>query len=204
MDIEDTIDRLHGLASSIEHAGAKHRKERVQAYRQKEGPKWVYENFKKLAAMRANDVFKNATATIKERIAESIAWRRIRFEYLKEHQKKRLIIDPGSQERPLSQQQRQVVKVLGPSAATQEAPSKAIAPVQHPIQDDRTMYSATEVTKLDFQAQQKQQERAESVASTVLRNGGFPAPPQTTGSSFQCPYCRLQFSAREAQRDRWR
>ncbi|KAM0520622.1 hypothetical protein ACHAPE_003019 [Trichoderma viride] len=36
--IEDTIDRLHGHALQIDHAGAKHRREQIELYRQKEGP----------------------------------------------------------------------------------------------------------------------------------------------------------------------
>ncbi|KAF8867424.1 hypothetical protein BDZ45DRAFT_734690 [Acephala macrosclerotiorum] len=78
--IGDTIDRLHGHARRIERAGAKHRRERVEVYREKEGPKWVYEGFKKLAIWKANEEFKLASDTIKQRIAESFARRRIRFE----------------------------------------------------------------------------------------------------------------------------
>lgn len=47
--IEDTIDRLHGHALQIDRAGAKHRRERIEVYRQKEGPKWAYEAYKELA-----------------------------------------------------------------------------------------------------------------------------------------------------------
>ncbi|KAF6788995.1 Kinesin light chain 5 [Colletotrichum sojae] len=87
--IEDTIDRLHGHALQIDKAGAKHRQERIEIYRQKEGPKIAYDGFKKMATAKAKDQFPNASENFRERIAESFARRRIRFEYLEKHQKKR-------------------------------------------------------------------------------------------------------------------
>ncbi|ROW15179.1 hypothetical protein VPNG_03035 [Cytospora leucostoma] len=64
--------------------------------------------------------------------------------------------------------------------------------------------TATKITKLDVRPQSKQKQPAESVASVALKNPGFPPPPPLDGSSFQCPYCRLEFRASEAQKDRWR
>ncbi|KAH7127825.1 hypothetical protein B0J13DRAFT_627556 [Dactylonectria estremocensis] len=83
--IKDTIDRLHGHERQIENSGAKHRQERVKLYCEKEGPGWAYKGYKDLATRKANDEFKLASVTIKLRIAESFARRRIRFEYLERH-----------------------------------------------------------------------------------------------------------------------
>lgn len=89
--IEDTIDRLHGHALQIDRAGAKHRRERIDFYRQKEGPKWAYEGYKELATRAAKSYFPSASEAFRQRIGESFARRRIRFEYLAEHQKKRAV-----------------------------------------------------------------------------------------------------------------
>ena len=199
--IGDTIDRLHGHARQIERAGTKHRQERVEVYREKEGSKDVYEGFKKLATWKANEEFKLASDTIRQRIAESFARRRIRFEYLKEHQKKRAV-GTGMQE----QNSRPEPQLKGGGLVrTQEAQKRENVPIRWHFKDQHTIYSATENTKLDLHHEpRRQEERAESVASVALRNPGFPPPPKTYGGSFQCPYCRLEFRAREAERDRWR
>lgn len=196
--VEDTIDRLHGHAKQIERAGAKHRRQRVEAYGKKEDPKWRYNAFKQIATRKADDEFKLASDTIKQRIAESFARRRIRFEYLKVHQKKRAV-DTGS--------------VLGGTLApkprleiddglTPLAKEKETAKRDHHL-DQPTIYSATENTKLDLHPEPGQQERVESVASVALRHHEFPPPPNASGGSFQCPYCRLEFRALEAEKNRW-
>lgn len=176
----------------------------MEVYREKEDSKWAYEGFKKLAAWKANEEFKLASDTIRPRIAESFARRRIRFEYLKEHQKKRAV-DTGMQEQDSPPEpQLKGGDGLTPVVRKQEAPKRANVPVRRRLQDQHTIYSATENTKLDLRPEPRRQERAESVASVALRHPGFPPPPKTSGGSFQCPYCRLEFRAREAERDRWR
>ncbi|KAN0082027.1 hypothetical protein V8E54_003325 [Elaphomyces granulatus] len=200
--IGDTIDRLHGHARRVECAGAKRRRERVEVYREKEGPKWAYEGFKKLATWKANEEFKLASDTIRQRFAESFARRRIRFEYLKEHQKKRAV-DTGVQEQNSPPEPQ--LKGGGGSASLvkkQEAQKRANT-VRRRLQDPHTICSATENTKLDRRPEPSWRERAESVASVELRHPGFPPPPKTCGGSFQCPFCRLEFRAREAESDRW-
>jgi hypothetical protein len=202
--IEDTIDRLHGHALQIQRAGAKHRRERIERYRQKEGPKVMFEGLKELATRTAKMRYPSASDAFREIIAESFARRRIRFDYLKEHQKKRAIdrdVQEGQGLPPKPQQGGD-----GPARLTQkqEAPKSPVLPVQRRPRDQRTIYSATENTKLDMRPLPKRQERAESVASIALRHSGFPPPPQFTGASFECPYCRLDFRAREAEKDRWR
>lgn len=188
--IEDTIDRLHGHALQIDRAGAKHRRERIEVYRQKEGPKWAYEAYKELANRAAKSYFPSASETFRQRMGHSFARRRIRFEYLAEHQKKR------AAEVAIHQPQPSPVKV--PSAKGTDKPAHvfntedadADAFSQRLSHDDQhTVYSATVNTKLDMQPRPRLQERAESVVSVALRHPGFPPPPKFYGDSFQCPYC---------------
>ncbi|PON25383.1 hypothetical protein TGAM01_v205677 [Trichoderma gamsii] len=201
--VEDTIDRLHGHALQIDRAGAKHRRERIEVYRQKEAPKWAYEAYKELANRAAKSYFPSASETFRQRIGESFARRRIRFDYLAEHQKKRAVGATVHQPQPSP------VKV--PSAKGTDEPAHvfntkeddADAFSQRVSHDQYTVYSATVNTKLDIQPQPRHQERAESVASVALRHPGFPPPPKLCGDSFQCPYCRLDFRAHEAGKERW-
>ncbi|KAI9147010.1 Ankyrin repeat domain-containing protein [Paramyrothecium foliicola] len=204
--IEDTIDRLHSHALRIESAGAKHRQQRVEHYREKTGPKHVYEGLKELASRTAKMQFPNASEAFRQRLAESFARRRIRFDYLKEHQKKRAVDMAGVLDKvAMPEKQPNVDRddTPPPTAMMQTVPRKLTNPAQRRLHDQHTIYSATENTKLDMGPPKVQQERAESVASVVRRSPGFPPPPRFTGVSFQCPYCRLEFRAREAERNRW-
>lgn len=201
--IEDSIDRLYRHERQIENAGAKHRQERVELYREKEGPSWAFNGYKELATRKANDEFNLASNKIKERIAESFARRRVRFEYLERHQKKRAAVIVAPKPLALAPQ---LAPGEGSNVPTQkpvlpEKPSNI--PMRRVLQDQRTIYSATENTKLVMRPGLKLFERAESVASVALRHTGFPPPPRVTGGVFQCPYCRLEFRAREAEKARW-
>ncbi|KAF1966497.1 ankyrin [Bimuria novae-zelandiae CBS 107.79] len=145
-----------------------------------------------------------AGAQHRQRIAESFARRRIRFEYLIEHQKKRSLevstaadTDLGpvhvthskEDEVPTEKEQR---KPQQPQL--NEVPRPSAVP---------TLLLATVNTKYDFTAQPKKKERAESVQSVALRHPGFPPPPKVTGGRFQCLYCLLEFGAREAEKRPW-
>lgn len=204
--IEETIDRLYGHALLIDYAGDKHRREQIELYRQKEGPKWAYEGYKRLANQAAKTYFPSASEAFRQRIGESFARRRIRFEYLAEHQKKRAFNTATHQPQyspaavPSQSEDPDGVKYVSKSEETTSLSSQRVP------QDQHTIYSATVNTKLEMQPQAKRQQRPESVASVALRHPGFPPPPQACDETdgFQCPYCRLQFSACEARKDRWR
>ncbi|KAF6809397.1 hypothetical protein CPLU01_15508 [Colletotrichum plurivorum] len=88
--IEDTIDRLHGHALQINRAGAGHRRERVKLYPQKPEPGHAYKAYETLARLKAKDQFPKAEDELVSRMV-SFARRRTRFDYLKEHQKKRAV-----------------------------------------------------------------------------------------------------------------
>ncbi|KAJ5710929.1 hypothetical protein N7488_005085 [Penicillium malachiteum] len=198
----DTIDRLHNHAQQIELAGARHRRERVDIYREKDGPKEVYEGFKRLASWRANENFKSASSImIKLRIAESVARRRIRFEYLKEHQRKRrVILNYQTENLPQEPQ----VNPLGTTIAIPEAQREITQATKPQVSVKHgTILSATVNTRLDMKPDMNRPERVESVASVALRHPGFPQPPKVHRGKFQCPYCFLEFPARDALKDRW-
>ncbi|KAH8698203.1 hypothetical protein GQ44DRAFT_85149 [Phaeosphaeriaceae sp. PMI808] len=205
LHVGDTIDRLQEHARQIQRAGAQHRRKRVNFYRDKERPKQVYEGFKRLGIWKVNETFELATEKIKGRTAESFARRRIRFEYLKEHQKKRALQKPS-----LKPHMTRTLDILpdeediqGSPALNKTAPrARNIASAPYP-EDQQTLLSATVNTKFDFRPELKMKERAESVRSVALRNAGFPPPPRTQDGSFLCPYCRLEFSAREVEKTRW-
>ncbi|EJT76976.1 hypothetical protein GGTG_06890 [Gaeumannomyces tritici R3-111a-1] len=95
--IEDTIDRLHGLARRIQDAGAKDRQDRIARYSMKPGPSQVSKLIFDIATemLQRGDLLGRATEVIKERVAESFARRRTKFAYLKSHETKRFIDPPA-------------------------------------------------------------------------------------------------------------
>jgi hypothetical protein len=203
--ISDTLDRLHGQARRIERAGAHHRRKRIEVYRQKERPIQVFQGYKELGFWKAKEQFNSATECFQQRIGESFARRRIRFEYLKEHQKKRAIdmmvvtklastrevtVDTDNDEDLVKEEDKAPIKLPNPSIRNE--------------QDQRTLLSATIATKYDALPGPKQQEKAESVRSIAIRHPGFPPRPQIHDGKFQCPYCLLEFRDREAEKERWR
>ncbi|KAF1850331.1 uncharacterized protein K460DRAFT_272656, partial [Cucurbitaria berberidis CBS 394.84] len=203
--IGDTVDRLQGQTRRIERAGAQHRRKRIEVFREKERSQQMYEGFEKLGLWKANEEFKLASKIMKERIAESFARRRIRFEYLKEHQKKRavdMISSPDNNSVPPPQGcSRDNVETT--VEQKKEGPKKPIVSGATLPQDQRTLFSATVNTKYDLSTEGKKKARAESVRSIALRHPGFPPPPRTQNGRFQCPYCLLEFRDREAEKGRW-
>jgi len=202
--IGDTIDRLQEQANRIERAGAQHRR-RVERYQQQERPKQVYEGYQKFGRWKANEQFTLASETIRERIAESFARRRIRFEYVKEHQKKRAAAEfaqtSTSVDPTLQIDNDDLVALATPGKKVSKKRDTANTP--YPV-DQQTLFSATINTKYDFRLEPTIKERAESVRSVVLQHAGFPPPPHIEDGKFVCPYCLLEFSAREAEKGRWR
>lgn len=203
--VGDTTDRLQGQARRIERAAACHRRERVDLYREKTRPRQVYEGYQKLGAWKANQQFKLASEVIKNRMAESFARRRIRFEYLKEHQKKRsigILSLPNKIPAPLVQNNTTVDLV--PILQTEEGSKMPIKTSAMYSSDQQTLFSATVNTQYNLPPEPKKKERAESVKSIALPQTGFPPPPQIRLGKFQCPYCILEYRDSEAEIGRWR
>ncbi len=217
--VEDTLDRLHGLARQVQNAGARDRRERIDHYRSKPGPGQVYALLRRLASekLQHGAEFQRSSDAIKERIAEAFARRRMRFAYLKAHQARRVVDlpadaspDPAAADPPNQEIDKhgQAGPAPAPAPTPHLAGSGAAAPAQdlavRPA-DKSTLYTRTRNTKLQDTPEMRRNGRTESVASVTLRHRGFPKPPDVTGKAgFECPYCRLAFPAREADMDRWR
>lgn len=205
--VEDTIVRLHGHALQIDRAAAKHRQKRLELYQERDETKFDYEAYKRIGLFRGAKVhFNSASNAIKERMADSLARRRVRFDYLKRHQKKRA---HNQHQRPdLSMVSKPMIVLQErhsetPSTRNHGAPTVPFSPPGQPLKDQQTFYSATVNTKLELGSAIGQQKRAESVISIAQEHPDFPRPPKVAGSSFFCPYCRLNFRASEAEGQHW-
>jgi hypothetical protein len=157
--------------------------------------------YQAIGASRTNQhqQFRAASEIIKSRIAESFARRRIRFDYLKEHQKKRQIdVAPelalGS---TLSGSPVTGRDDSSKSAYVRGETLRQNAPTVKSKTVD-TIYNAT--TSWD----RKKGERAESVITITAEDVEFPNPPKVTDGRFQCPYCLLDFRQPEAEKSRWK
>jgi len=211
--IEDTIERLHMLTRIVQYTGAKHRRERMERYLMGQGPSQGHTLFKAVALQLARHRFGMATDTILERIADSFARRRIRFQYLQETQQRPASSagGPSAGSSPTAHRGGQDNTLCTHESTREAEPNTATttpAPALNSGAEDQEMvYSATENTRLQSLPAQQHQGKAESVASVVLRHSGFPRPPKVArvgDDSFRCPYCCLDFSLREAEPDRWR
>lgn len=207
--VEDTIVRLHGYALQIDMAAAKHRQERLKLYHQKDETKLAYEAYKRIGLFRGAKVhFRAASEAFQERMADSLARRRVRFDYLEKHQRKRAYHSPNQQpglveaSKPVAALQGEYAET--PSIRNQEAAIISSPPSGRLPQDKNTVYSATVNTKLEVGSVVRQQRRAESVISIASEHPDFPPPPKIAGTGFCCPYCRLDFRAFEAKGDRWK
>lgn len=206
--VEDTIVRLHGYALQIDRAAAKHRQERLKLYQQRDETKLDYEAYKRIGLLRGAKVhFRSASEAFQERMADSLARRRVRFDYLEKHQRKRAYKPPNQQpglvvaSKPMAALQGQRSEMS--RTPIQEAAAISPPPSGRPGQEQKTAYSATLNTKLEMGSVGRQQKRAESVISVAQEHPDFPAPPRIMGASFHCPYCRLDFRAAEAKGPHW-
>ncbi|KAK2772879.1 hypothetical protein CKAH01_13783 [Colletotrichum kahawae] len=151
--IEDTIDRLHGHALQIDRAGNKHRQERLAVYMRKENSRAAYDGYMDLAYRKAKIQFHDTTDILHKRMGESFARRRIRFDYLKKHQRKRAKEAIGIEQTVAtrsssSAQQRDSKNPQLQPTDDLEAPLITHATAR-PLNDSQTECSATEHTKLD-------------------------------------------------------
>ena len=156
-----------------------------------------------MGSIKAHQQFPRASEVVTERLAAAFARRRIRFEYLREHQKKRAVQPmphhnvnsaPPSQSSVQRMEERTSLEVMGRSEISGVRGGS----------DQQTSFSQTINTELYLPALHIHKERAESVISTVPNGDGFPHPPQIIEGRFQCPYCCLDFREDEAEEGRWR
>jgi hypothetical protein len=171
----------------------------------------MYDMFEHLARQKVDHNFPKASETLRQRMAESIATRRVRFLYLEKHQNK-LSTLKGPE--PASQNSKGIgldtTNAGHPQLGNQKA--EGLPTFQQP---DATgaqfsqILSNTVTTKYntkEIRPIQKAAERGGSVASVVL-NSALPPIPKLDpgGTSFTCPFCFLVCPASEARGyERWK
>ncbi|CAJ0549768.1 Ff.00g033810.m01.CDS01 [Fusarium sp. VM40] len=203
--IEDTMTGLRQLGLSIRLAGTQHRQERVSRFKKLNGP--MYDMFERLAREKIDHNFNKASETLRKRMAESIATRRVRFMYLEKHQNKLSTL--SSPEPPLQDSKRiaeHTIYSAQPQLGSQNAEGL-------PTFEPRALFSQilsetvpTEYNTKEIRPIQKAPERGGSVASVVL-NSALPPIPKLDpgGASFACPFCFLVCPANEARGyERWK
>jgi hypothetical protein len=208
--VEMTMDQLFGHARRIERAGAEHRRRRVENYRLKNGIDEVFKNFKRIGTAKVDHYppLMNASSDIRDRIAESFARRRIRFEYLRKHQRKREVaID--------NEQKTTRVAVLHHKDGDADVPVDVVdqpkssvtrKTTQSHAHDKHSTLSGTADTVYNIKGldEPMSRDRPESVVSLAFKDPDFPRPPRIADGKFQCPYCLLSFGKEEASIARWR
>ncbi|KLU81030.1 hypothetical protein MAPG_00125 [Magnaporthiopsis poae ATCC 64411] len=199
-----TINSLRQLSLTIRLAGAQHRSERIRRFRAQKTYSQVFDVFRMCALQRARHLFPLAPEFLVDRIAESIASRRIRFLYLERHQMKISTLNqPAPTLLPIRQQQESSEKHAAEFAGQSE-PQRTDMDLAHSSVQPSIILSSTEITKLEPKglraAAQFKAERAESVSSIQVSHGEFPKMPNLDpgGLSFTCPYCLLVCPVREA------
>jgi hypothetical protein len=203
--VGDYVDRLSAHAHRIHRAGAEHRRHRIEKFLLKPGTQELYQSYIDVARSRANEVFEPASDTIKARVAESLARRRLRFEYLRLHQRKRAIgtLPPKDATQTIAtiRESDTDLQVVKNAAGSTSLPTD---PAALPL-DQKTLLSMTVDTRLqELPFQQERHEPAESVRSLAQRHTNFPEPPRIVQGRFRCPYCWLEFGESEAEKRRWR
>lgn len=206
--VEDTIVRLHGHALQIDRTAAKHRRERLKLYQQRDETKLDYEAYKRIGLLRGAKVhFHSASEALQERMADLLARRRVRFDYLEKHQRKRAYNAPNQQP-GLSVASRPIAFIQGTRSETssskyQDATTSRSPPAGRLPKDQKSIYSTTVDTRLVMSSVVRQQKRSESVISIAQEHPDFVPPPKIEGASFHCPYCQLDFRASEAKGAHW-
>ncbi|CZR67541.1 uncharacterized protein PAC_17440 [Phialocephala subalpina] len=204
---QEIIDRLHRLSAIIRRSGAHHRQVRIKHFLEKRKNIEVHDMIKRLARQKVEFLFPKAESFLHERIAESIAKRRSRFLYIKQHQQK------------VSTQNIHISPRI-PKAMPAEVDVEPIPNLPHPVEKrdlesplifgnstvGQSVLSATVDTKLDLKRLRiARNERPETVISVSISQGGYPKPPKMPAGaiSFECLYCRLEYPAEEARESLW-
>lgn len=204
--MQDTITSLRQLASTVRLAGAQHRQERVQRFKGLDRNKEMVLLFERCARQKVDHLFPNASETLRNRMAESIATRRARFLYLEMHQKKTSTLNqpvPELQQNDIAHGDEDVGQdESGPSTGSeqQQTTNLVLRPTLKPRVQQSEILSNTVNTKLDPQRlEPTPNKRAESVSSVKISTNAFPPRPKLdpTGTSFSCPYCFMICPAKE-------
>jgi hypothetical protein len=171
----------------------------------------MYDMFEHLARQKVDHNFPKASETLRQRMAESIATRRVRFLYLEKHQNK-LSTLKGPE--PALQNSKGIgldtTNAAHPQLGNQKA--EGLPTFQQPNATGAQfsqILSNTVTTKYntkEIRPIQKAAERGGSVASVVLNSALPPIPKlDSGGTSFTCPFCFLVCPASEARGyERWK
>lgn len=189
-------------------AGAAHRQERIQHFKNKH-LEW-YGMLERIAYEKVDNhiLFSKESGFLKTRAVESIATRRARFSYLKQHKDKiSTLIEPA----PVAQQGQNEPE---PEPQFEQQPVRKFRPLhQENLEQQSKIQSSsyTLPTRLDMtklHSTQNNTKNAESVMSIRLSRGiEFPSLPKliNDGASFQCPFCLLECPSKEASSNKqWR
>ncbi|KAJ4315292.1 hypothetical protein N0V84_008448 [Fusarium piperis] len=169
---------------TVRLAGAQHRQERVQRFKDLDRNKEMILHFERCARQKVDHLFPNASEPLRKRMADSIATRRARFLYLEMHQKKASTLNepaPVLQQDEMAKGEEDMEEdesePLGPEQ--QQAPSIALQSMLKPRVQQSEILSNTVDTNLDPQRLQPTQEkRAESVSSVKSSTNAFPPRPK--------------------------
>ncbi|KAH6697367.1 hypothetical protein F5X68DRAFT_226746 [Plectosphaerella plurivora] len=213
LSIQKTITSLQQLGQIIRKAGAQHRMERVERFKNKQENKGAYETFYRFALQKADHLFPNASIALRRRIAESIATRRSRFAYLNEHQKKLSTLNTPVPARTRPEEEAPVASLVPPTSSTPHHQGNFASGTfprgetfsQSPVAGS-VMLSNTIDTRLNtipIRDAESSMNRPESVTSVKIPVGGLPPKPRIdhSSASFLCPYCCLIYPASEIATD---
>lgn len=179
---------------------------RIERFKNEPGQNQVYELFKTMAREKAEHQFPRSPIWMQERIAESFARRRMRFEYLKHHQEK--LACGLHHESPPHPQNDPAGTTLTAFPETDTQVNKPDSQNTTPRAGNRGVkLSATDNTRLDTISSPRTQvfPSTESVASLTTRHDDFPYRPKLQESdTFTCPYCFLVIPSTEAEGISWR
>lgn len=213
-EVEDVISRLIRLSASIRQSGSLHRDSKADRYIDRdENGNDLTAQFANIASLVVDHKFPDADETIRNRLAQSIARRRNRFEYRRKHQQKLARPYPLKQQLPTLQRPGLSGRVPPPAL-----PGKSIAlpamsePNLQQVEPTERLPSHTSASLLDPERFKMPSKPTSSKASTVLSGSptqaatlSFPRAPHVGRNDvFECPYCCILYPAKEARGKYWK
>ncbi|KAI0446278.1 hypothetical protein F4803DRAFT_568292 [Xylaria telfairii] len=197
--IHNTITGLRQLELTVRQAGAQHRQERIDCFKNLPRNEQVHKLFEDCARQKVDYLFPKVSEVLQKRMVVSIVTRRARFLYLEQHQKKTSTLNEPAPELPQNKAAKKEEEMILPT--TRHGQKKAAYSML--ITQPSEVLSNTVVTKLDLKRlnlDPNKTRSAESVSSAKISTGTFPSVPKLDpgGISFTCPYCFLVCPAKEA------
>ncbi|KAK1254167.1 hypothetical protein MKX08_008162 [Trichoderma sp. CBMAI-0020] len=175
--IENIITSLRQLAITVQRAGNQHRRERTERF--KSNNEELYRLFERCARQKVQHLFPNASTILKERMAWSVATRRIRFLYLNRHQKK--ISTLGKTAPPLQREPEptEAVHIQATSPAGYQETRDIVSPSQIRPRTGINPKLEQHITNVHGN------EVSESLRSTIVKHSKLHDQPALQ----DCPFC---------------